>query len=99
MDLNTTYQALVTGTPFEYYQLIITQWPTQPQTFTLMDNGGVYPGDAGQPFPVNGATNVAMETYFQSQTDATGAGGNSCMQCHYGAGITDFSWILRNDSH
>ncbi len=99
VDLNTTYQALVTGTPFEYYQLIITQWPTQPQTFTLMDNGGVYPGDAGQPFPVNGATNVAMETYFQSQTDATGAGGNSCMQCHYGAGITDFSWILRNDSH
>jgi hypothetical protein len=32
--------------------------------------------------------------FFQSQSDAAGAGGNSCMQCHYVVGNADFSWSL-----
>ena len=79
------------------YQLVITQWPAAPvpqSQFKPKENQGVYPQDAGGPFPVNNAVNTAMETFFQSQSDAAGAGGNSCMQCHYGAGIADFSWSL-----
>jgi hypothetical protein len=30
----------------------------------------------------------------ENSTDTVGAGGNSCMQCHYSAGIADFSWSL-----
>jgi hypothetical protein len=99
VDINKQYQALLSGTPWAFYQLVITQWPTNASDFNLRENGGVYPKDSGQPFPVNGATNTAMETFLQSQTDAAGAGGNSCMQCHYGTGTTDFSWILQNKSH
>jgi hypothetical protein len=101
VDLNTAYAALVAGTPWQNYQLVITQWPTDnaAKDFLLLDLGGIYPQNGGQPFPVNGATNTAMETYFQAQADAIGSGGNSCMQCHYSAGKTDFSWIMQNDSH
>ena len=79
------------------YQLVITQWPAAPvpqSQFKPKGTRRVYPQDAGGPFPVNNAVNTAMETFFQSQSDAAGAGGNSCMQCHYGAGIADFSWSL-----
>ena len=99
VDLNARYQAQLEGTPWEFYELVITQWPTSQSGFRLLEAGGIYPQNAGQPFPVNGATNTSMETFFQSQADAVGAGGNSCIQCHYGAGSTDFSWILQNDSH
>jgi hypothetical protein len=42
-----------------------------------------------------------METYFQSQSDAAGAGGNSCMSCHYDAqsGLRDFSWGFARRPH
>ncbi|MGY3437508.1 MULTISPECIES: hypothetical protein [unclassified Marinovum] len=99
VDQNATYAELLKGTPWAHYQLVITQWPTDPGTFKLPRDGGVYPKDAGGAFPANGATNTAMETYFQSQEDAAGAGGNSCMSCHYAASTSDFSWILFNQSH
>ena len=96
-DLNARWQAALAGTPLAYYQVVMTQWPSEPVAqaqFQPMEAGGLYPGSAGQPFPVSGAVNTAMETYFQSQQDAAGAGGNSCMQCHYTAGKADFSWSL-----
>lgn len=100
-DFNTYYQQLLKGTAWQYYQLIVTQWPFQPglDNFVLMQNGGIYPRDAGAAFPVYGAINTTMETYFQTQNDATGAGGNSCMECHYGAGQSDFSWGLNRRAH
>jgi hypothetical protein len=96
-DLNTRWQAALAGTPLAYYQLVMTQWPSMPVAqdgFQTVEAGGLYPGGAGQPFPVAGAINAAIETFFQSQRDAAGAGGNSCMQCHYTAGQADFSWSL-----
>jgi hypothetical protein len=95
VDINNQYRAALAGTPWAYYQLVITQWPTNPSQFRIKESGGVYPADSGAPFPVNNAVNTTMETYFQSGRDAAGAGGNSCMQCHYGAGETDYSWSLR----
>jgi hypothetical protein len=97
IDINTYYRKLLAKTVWTNYQLVITQWPADPvpqNQFKPKEDQGIYPKDSGQPFPVNNAVNTAMETFFQSQTDAAGAGGNSCMQCHYGAGNADFSWSL-----
>jgi hypothetical protein len=97
VDINKLYRKALENTVWTNYQLVITQWPATPvpqAQFKPKENQGVYPQDAGGPFPVNNAVNTAMETFFQSQSDAAGAGGNSCMQCHYGAGDADFSWSL-----
>ena len=97
--LNKTYQTLMGNTVWKNYQLVMTQWPANPSSFKTMEAGGIYPQDSGGAFPANGATNTVMETYFQSATDAAGAGGNSCMSCHYRAGQADFSWTLMRDAH
>ena len=99
VDINKIYQQLLAGTVWQYYELVFTQWPSQPQSFKLIENGGIYPQDSGSAFPVNGVTNTTMETYFQSQSDAAGAGGNSCMSCHYRADSTDFSWAVKRRAH
>jgi hypothetical protein len=103
-DVNAYYQQILKGTVWQYYQLVVTQWPATPgigegKPFMLMQNGGVYPQNAGAAFPANGAVNTTMETYFQTQNDAAGAGGNSCMSCHYRAGQSDFSWGLNRRAH
>ncbi len=100
-DVNAYFQQLLKGTVWQYYQLVITQWPSNPglANFVLMENGGVYPRGAGAAFPVNGAVNTTQETYFQTPNDAAGAGGNSCMSCHYRAGQSDFSWGLNRRAH
>lgn len=103
-EVNAYYQQLLKGTVWQYYQLVVTQWPFNPGIgadgpFMLIANGGVYPQNAGSAFPVNGAINTTMETYFQTPNDAAGAGGNSCMSCHYRAGQSDFSWGLNRRAH
>jgi hypothetical protein len=103
-DVNTYYQQLLKGTVWQYYQLVVTQWPATPgigadKPFMLMQNGGVYPLNAGAAFPSTNSVNTTMETYFQTQNDAAGAGGNSCMSCHYRAGQSDFSWGLNRRAH
>jgi hypothetical protein len=99
VDVNKAFQQQLAHTPWQYYQLVITQWPTNATQFVLKENGGVYPKDCGQSFPENGCINVTLETYFQSAGDAAGAGGNSCMSCHYTAGKSDFSWVLQRRAH
>lgn len=99
VELNKQYQATVKGTVWQYYQLVFTQWPADPKSFTTMEAGGLYPQDSGGAFPANGVTNTVMETYFQAQSDASGAGGNSCMSCHYRAGQADYSWTLMRSAH
>jgi hypothetical protein len=103
-EVNVFYQQLLKGTVWQNYELVVTQWPFLPgigdgNPFMLMQNGGIYPQGAGSAFPANGAVNTAIETYFQTQNDAAGAGGNSCMSCHYRAGQSDFSWGLNRRAH
>ena len=92
-DLNQKYQALLAGTVWENYELVVTQWPLSPSLPSPYDpsfNPGNYEDSlAGDPFPQT-AANVTMETYFQTT--------NSCMQCHYHAAAygVDYSWILYN---
>ena len=99
VDINKVYQAAVGKTWMRYYQLVITQWPSNPGQFKQITQNGIYPQDCGSAFPVNNCVNTTMETYFQSRNDAAGAGGNSCMSCHYTAPNTDFSWSLQLRSH
>lgn len=97
--INNAWQTALKGTVWQNYELVITQWPSNPTAFKTMENGGIYPQDSGAAFPANGATNTTMETYFQSPADASGKFGNSCMACHYGAGQSDFSWGLNRRAH
>jgi hypothetical protein len=102
--LNQLYQALLSGTVWQHYQLVITQWPASPENpFVLREDGGIYPQDAGGAFPPSGCTNTALESFLQSPTDAQGpggsVGGNSCMGCHYQAGSADFSFVLQLRAH
>jgi hypothetical protein len=97
--INDIYQSYLGNTVWANYQLVMTQWPSQPSQFTLPDSGGVYPSGSGFPFPQFGATNTTMETYFQSRGDAQPAGGNSCMQCHWQTSKSDFSWGLIRRAH
>lgn len=99
VDINTAYRKALAGTVWANYQLVITQWPTGATPFQPKGPGVSYPQGSASPFPVNNAVNTAMETFFQSQGDAMGAGGNSCMQCHYNAGVADYSWSLLLRSH
>lgn len=102
VDVNDAFHAaLPKSSVWQYYQLVITQWPTNPGQFKAPANRGVYPQDCGGAFPVNGAVNTALETYFQSSQLAVGAFGNSCMSCHFNAGTgqRDFSWGLARRPH
>jgi hypothetical protein len=99
VDANALFQKSLTGTVWANYQLIVTQWPFNAGNYKPIEDRGSYPCWAGAPFPQTGAVNVTMETYFQSQNDAAGAGGNSCMSCHYNAALTDFSWGLKRRPH
>jgi hypothetical protein len=102
VDVNALFHAaLPKNSPWQFYQLVITQWPSNPTQFKAPANRGVYPADAGGAFPVDGAVNVTLETYFQAAGLATGAFGNSCMSCHFNAGNgqRDFSWGLTRRPH
>jgi hypothetical protein len=102
VDVNNAFHAaLPKSSIWQYYQLVITQWPTNPGQFKAPANRGVYPQDCGGAFPVNGAVNTTLETYFQSSQLAVGAFGTSCMSCHFnaGTGLRDFSWGLARRPH
>lgn len=96
VDLNVAFQKLVAGTVWQNYELIATQWPTDPASFKLPSAGGKYPADCGAPFPEKGVANTTAETYAQMPSLGTG---NSCMQCHYLTAATDFSWVLALRAH
>lgn len=90
-ELNQKYRALLKGTVWENYRLIVTQWPLNPSLPSPYDpdfSPAIYQNAlAGDPFPQD-AANVTMETYYQTSS--------SCMQCHYHAAAygVDYSWIL-----
>lgn len=101
VDANAVFQAALAGTPWANYQLVVTQWPfaaNDPTQYRPPEERGSYPCTSGLPFPVTGAVNLTMETYFQSASAAAGSG-NSCMGCHFAAAYTDFSWGLRRRPH
>jgi hypothetical protein len=85
---NEDYQALLRGTVWENYQLVVTQWPKFPQPEE--ENGAPFPGQFTGPDPMTNIANTTMETYFQKSA------ATSCMNCHDAARRkgTDFVWFL-----
>jgi hypothetical protein len=55
--INALYQAKLKNTVWSNYQLVMTQWPTQPKA-----------GGKGDPFPRRNVANVTMETYLQGNS-------------------------------
>jgi hypothetical protein len=85
---NEDYHALLRGTVWEHYQLVMTQWPKFPQPEE--ENGAPFPGQFTGPDPMTNIANTTMETYFQKSAST------SCMTCHEAARRkgTDFVWFL-----
>lgn len=90
---NAAYQAALAGTPWRFYQLVVTQWPVpNPPTLEKVD-----PNQDGSPahtFPGTNAdgsafANTTMETFDQNRVS------RSCMACHNQTRAeTDFVWAL-----
>jgi hypothetical protein len=86
---NQDYQALLRGTVWENYQLVMTQWPKFPEPEE--ENGAPFPGQFTGPDPMTNIANTTMETYFQKSAST------SCMNCHDAARRkgSDFVWFLQ----
>jgi hypothetical protein len=93
---NKSYQTALAGTPWQFYKLVMTQWPVcKPPCDPAMRGTPIhtFPGTgANTPF-----SNTTMET-FDQKSIFTG-----CMACHNStqtvSGVkngTDFLWSLRN---
>ncbi|NMX36572.1 MULTISPECIES: hypothetical protein [Pseudomonas] len=105
-QLNRQAQALLhdMGSVWQYYELINTQWPTDPGAPPTTPGPDTLPASidnksGGKPTPVYLANSI-METYFQLGNQPVGTqeegspavsdkvfGTESCMGCHYSAGI------------
>jgi len=89
---NYAYQRLLAGTPFQYYRLVVTQWPRLEGKQTNPIPASV-DGSIGNTFPGLGAfsafANVTMETFDQTGVQL------GCMSCHNRSRMTtDFMWSV-----
>ncbi|MGH9536958.1 MAG: hypothetical protein ACRD3H_03485, partial [Terriglobales bacterium] len=95
---NTNYQSALQakGGPWQFYQLVMTQWPLQlnpPQPIPPSQTGA-----PGNTFPGSGPTsafaNVALETFDQTNIR------KGCMACHTLTQTkTDFLWSLEVNAY
>ena len=95
--MNFRYQELLKGTVWQYYRLVVTQWPR------LEGNQAVpvpasQDGSVPNTFPGLGAfsafTNVTLETFDQSRVQL------GCMSCHNEARMqADFMWTVVNHAY
>jgi hypothetical protein len=90
---NHDYQAALQakGGPWQFYQLVMTQWPLQLQAPNPIPPS--QPGTPGNTFPPanppSAFANVVLETFDQKRIQT------GCMNCHTGAqASTDFLWSL-----
>jgi len=86
------YQHLLEGTPWQYYRLVVTQWPRVEGNQTAPIAPGLDGGIANT-FPGQGAfsasANLTMETFSQKGVQL------GCMSCHNRTRLaTDFMWSV-----
>jgi hypothetical protein len=93
---NGAYHELLKGTVWQYYQLVVTQWPLQPGNQALPVPAAIT-GDIYNTFPGTGPgatadsafANLTMETFDQHRIEL------GCMSCHNRARLAaDFMWSL-----
>ncbi len=88
---NALYQSALSGTPWQFYQLTMTQWPLQASSPKV-------PGTPNNTFPGIGATsafaNSTLETFDQARIQT------GCMNCHNTTmSATDFLWSLQDHAY
>jgi hypothetical protein len=107
-DINGQFQKALSGTVWQYYQLVVTQWPRASGQFVPYPAGySNYPTTCDLPIPTDvtfsgipptepimAVANTTMETYYQT----TSMGIASCMHCHYLASGQDFSFMLQKEA-
>jgi hypothetical protein len=97
-DLATyDYQKLFAGTPWQYYKLIVTQWPRR-EGKQVDPIPATIDGSPPNSFPGTGAfsafANVTMETFDQKRVET------GCMSCHNRARMTgDFMWTILDHAY
>ena len=89
---NYAYQHLLAGTPWQYYRLVVTQWPRRDGNQAAPIPASL-DGSVANTFPGEGAfsafANVTMETFAQKGVQT------GCMNCHNRARMTaDFMWTV-----
>jgi hypothetical protein len=85
---NAAYRAALAGTVWEFYELTMSQWPSDA-------SDPAKPGTPDNTFPGVGATtafaNTALETFDQEHIQ------KGCMNCHNSTRVaTDFVWSLKD---
>jgi hypothetical protein len=91
------YQHLLAATPWQYYRLVVTQWPRREGNQAV----AIPPSEDGSvpnTFPGQGAfsafANVTMETFGQKGVQL------GCMSCHNRARMqTDFMWSVLDHAY
>ncbi len=94
---NYRYQALLAGTPWQYYRLVVTQWPrlegNQANPIPPTVDGSVtntFPGEGA----FSAFANVTMETFDQGRVQL------GCMSCHNRARMNaDFMWSVLDHAY
>ena len=91
------YRRLLAGTPWEYYRLVVTQWP-RVEGNQALPIPAVLDGGITSTFPGAGAfsafANVTMETFDQHAVQL------GCMSCHNRARMaTDFMWTVLDHAY
>jgi len=91
------YQHLLAGTPWQYYRLVMTQWPRVDGNQALPIPAG-RDGSIPNTFPGTGAfsafANLTMETFDQQGVQL------GCMSCHNRVRMTtDFMWSLSDHAY
>jgi hypothetical protein len=91
------YQHALAGTPWEYYRLVVTQWPRLEGNQALPVPAS-QDGSIANTFPGIGAfsafTNVTMETFDQRGVQL------GCMSCHNRVRMTtDFMWSVSDHAY
>ena len=92
------YQRLLAGTPWQYYRLVVTQWPRLEGNQADADSRRASTAASPNTFPGTGAfsafANVTMETFDQKGVQL------GCMSCHNRARMTtDFMWSVLDHAY
>jgi hypothetical protein len=93
---NSAWRDLLKGTVWQYYRLIVTQWPLQPGNQALpvpaSQTGDIYatfPGTGPGATTESAFANLTLETFDQHRIEL------GCMSCHNRARLAaDFMWSV-----
>jgi hypothetical protein len=98
---NRGYQELLRNTVWQYYKLVVTQWPLQPGNQALpvpaTQTGEIFhtcPGTGPGTSAKSAFANLAMETFDQGRPEL------GCMSCHNQARMgADFMWSVLDHAY